>query len=766
MSSDYPIINTQNITLSFISPYSAPDVENPIIIRLMETDWPVENPLSITIRFVDSYSIPGAEDNITLDFGGSGDIPEPEDVEIIQGQSEIYIDTSIYEISIMEILAPEDSEIRIYDNSGEVTVIVEIEPEQTEIKCEFITHNVEHLPETIAETTYFITFSNEKNTSGGQANDLPNNIGTGNLGMGWKKTVEAVHYDFNTSWEQGTDLRLSKEKAWKQAMHINEGVQSPFIASMLHLDDFDTIPWGDFENKSDAENTLPYIGIMNFIDTFEKHSYGGFIVRDEQQECIYNVMQLLKGDFKDTHKRKRWNKPEYYDFSKRNSFNNDVSGQVHDKHHGTYWGPYWYSLWCQEQYFPWKGNEEVHLVLKSDFPLLQYPDFLTPSNPRCPFGYWYSGNRDNPDPPPPYEGPIMPLVKGFYYMNNTVFVKRLPSMEDIEVQSITMSIDMDSFLWDFSLTIVDKSYLNLIKPQDDTFIDIQININGYEWTCRVEEWSENITFNQRSWIINGRSPSIELAEPFCNPFSYKNDTTVQATTIVTDLLNLTNWSYVWESSAFLDTAMDWLIPANLFSFTNESIIHGIKQLVNTAGHFINTVPNTNTIKELQIKPIYKEQPWNWYHSTISPDILLVDAQCWEIGRKYNRKSKIDSIVLAGIGEASGILSTVKKEGTAGTYTAPMITSPLFTTPQVIRERGRMEIAESGNWIEHSIKLFSLRPAPEGVGLAQIGELAEFNESGNTWRGIIKSVSVNVDTRKLNTAMHVDQQIEILEYQNE
>lgn len=722
--------------------------------------YPLEHSLNILLRFTAPYPIPEGGASLTLRFGATGD------AEIINEPSEIRLTNEDHQVSVIITILHEESEIKLESADAETEVIIELVPESSELKISVDGQLVEHLPECIPAATEFALSITAGSVSGGQPNDLPNKVGRGSIKAPWKKTEKMVKKHFGASWEKFEDIWLRKKSPWQEPVDTLRQTKAPFIGKMTFFDQHFKLPWGDFIRLLDARNSALYVSKMDYIDSHDKAEWGGFMIRNKKTVNRYTNTQLLRGDFKDRHVEKPWDKLKHFDWHKKNQFKNGLLNQINDKHHGTYWGPYWYSLWCQEQYFPYKGNEEVHLVLKSDFPNLTRPEFLKPSNPRCPFDYWYSGDRDGPViPPPPWTGPIPLTIGDFYYMQNTVFVKRLPSMEDIEIYSVSMSIDMDSFLWDFSLVIPDRSYLDLIKPQGDTFIDIQININGYEWTCRVEEWSESITFGNKSWNVNGRSPSIELAEPFCNPYSYQNSTGAQAASIVSDLLSLTDWSFTWDSTDFIDPALDWLIPANLFSFTDKSIIHGIKQLVNTAGHFVNTVPDTNTTKELHIKPKYKDQPWNWYHSSISPDVMLVDSQCWEIGRKYNRMSKIDSIVLAGTGEDSGILSTVKKEGTAGVYTASMITSPLFTTSNVVRERGRMEIAESGNWINHTMRLFSLRPAPDGVGLVQIGSLAEFNESGDTWRGVVKSVSVNVQAMQTKTSVHVDQELEILEYQD-
>lgn len=684
-------------------------------------------------------------------------------VDIQAEHSEIKLVGTKQEISEIILILSEQSEIQIQNDDHDFEVLTELETEPSEITIKIPEHEVEHLPEVLTAASEFLTLSGIFDVGGGTASDLPNKLGHSGHRMPWMKAQNYVGKKFEQPWDDPLDICTKNKALWETPVKVSGDVKSPYINKMDFQDQHTRKPWGDFIHLSDSVFSVPFIAKMDFIDRFRKILWEGFVIRNRRTVNPYANTAAWRGDYKDSHKHKLWDTSRYYDKKFCNGFNNDAPGQIHDKHHGTFWGPYWYSLWCQEQYFPWESNEYIHLVLKSDFPLLTHPEFLTPSNPRCPFDYWYSGSRNGPIiSPPPYEGPILPLVKGVYYMQNTVFVKRLPSMEDIEVYSVSISADMDSFVWDFSMEVADSSYLDLIKPQGDVFIDVQITINDYPWTCRIEEWSENTSFGQRTWTVKGRSPSIELTAPFSNTYSYVNNDNDQATALVTDLLNLTGWSYTWTPSDYMTPYTDWLIPAGAFSFTEKTTLDGIRQLTDAVGAFINTVPDTNSEQSLIIKPRYLHQPWTW--GTAEVDSILVDSMCWEIARSYDRLVKKDHIILAG--ERNGVLGKVIKDGTAGTLYGGMISHPLFTTLDAVSERGRMELAESGNWVNHNIKFFSLEAAPDGIGLIDVGALVQMNESTTTWRGVVKGNSITVSKMTNTTAIDVYQELNIAEYIND
>ena len=162
--------------------------------------------------------------------------------------------------------------------------------------------------------------------------------------------------------------------------------------------------------------------------------------------------------------------------------------------------------------FPNKHPMHDPLICSNiDFNLNNYATEINAS--RCPYQHWHSGTRDK------YPGIVLPPETDFpaarqvYYMMNSVLVKEHITNQPVEVLGVSMTIDRDSWLWQFQVTVASRDCLEIIRPKDSVFVNIVIQLNGYEWLCTVESWSENRSFGKDAWTITGRSPSVIFSDP-------------------------------------------------------------------------------------------------------------------------------------------------------------------------------------------------------------------------------------------------------------
>jgi len=114
----------------------------------------------------------------------------------------------------------------------------------------------------------------------------------------------------------------------------------------------------------------------------------------------------------------------------------------------------------------------------------------------------------------------------------------------------------------------------------------------------------SIVLGKKSWSVTGRSPSIELAEPYSLISAYSN-TEMQGGQIVDSFLENTGWVAEWSNDNF-DPFTSWLVPAGVFNVSDTSAIKAIQQVTESVSAFIQTNADTNTIdageKKLIIKP--------------------------------------------------------------------------------------------------------------------------------------------------------------------
>ena len=714
------------------------------------SDYPLTDSIDILLRFTGFYDIPEPGDPITLRFGTIGSL------EIISNASDVRIVASQHSVSGVSVVASDTLSIRQNFANHEVEVIREIDNASIKICITGSNHLVEHLPDIVSNDAVINVLFQTSSIGGGQPNDLPVGLSTGGLRVSWFKAKNEVGRDFVFPWAGPDNVVLKNRVPWETPKDIVQQTKASFDAQMDKEDSRIEAQWGQFENRQDKQTESPYIGIMSFFDEFETAKWNKQILRDKKTVNNYKNTMGINGDFKDRHVNKKWDKSLYYDKHKRNDFKNNKPGSITDKHHGTYWGPYWYSLWCNEKYFPMPSDWEYQLVLKTDVPPLINTSFVEAGNIRCPFTYWYTGNRDSFKPIIIPSDQIFAERKKVYYMLNSAFIKRLPDNTSINFQSVSMSIDRNSWSWDFNVTLMTRDALELVWPVDDTLIDIEININGWKWTCRVENWSESVSFGQKSWSVSGRSPSVELGDPYLVEPSFAN-AEEHGGQIVDSILENTGWSATWSHDDF-NPHLDWLVPASTLNLYDSSKIEQMQSIVKAVGAFIQTVPDTNASKNFLIHPTYKRNPWNW-GSQITPTVFLNDAVCYEYGRSNNIIKPVNSVIITG--ENQGVIVSATKDGTAGDSPAAMVIEALMTSQEAATERARHEIGKTGFWINHSMRLFSLMPPGEAPGLMLPGTFINMSETGFTaWVGQVTGTQISA---AWSNGLEVSQQIEVEQF---
>ena len=436
------------------------------------------------------------------------------------------------------------------------------------------------------------------------------------------------------------------------------------------------------------------------------------------------------------------------------------------------WGELWYSLLCEKIYFPSPGdlirfkiNEVVDFGVCHNIVLISAYE---PNN-YCPYKHKHTGFRDNytiiPTPP------SAPIISWSYCMVNTVLVKRLPDNTPIEVYSVSIQTDEDSYLWDFTVVIPDEYHLNLLKPVIESgnlvLKDIEININNNIWTCRIERWSESISFGQKSWTLHGRSPSCELSSPYNPVSSFENISDLQGGQLINSVLSDTDWSIEWgfdnDSSTYSDNfnpVINWLVPAGVFSLAENTKMQAIQHILEAIQASIITKPNCYTDKALIVVPRFRHKPWEWgtqpYEETIIPHI------CSEVGQDFISNEDVNLVIVSG---EPGVTVKGTKTGTDGSKLGALFTHQLITSMESGHEACKNLMSKEGKWFERTFKFFSLDdgsvPTDLVPSLLLPTQLVRYTDGVSTWRGKVSSVSIEASMG--SNGVEVYQSISVLNY---
>jgi len=662
------------------------------------------------------------------------------------------------------------------------------------------------LPDCISKDSLIILKGDMSNIKRGELYDLP--LGTARLNGG--------------GYSEGIPQERSYVKAWNETYKMDELV-SFNIPANIPTDVINVNNWNSLIARDNFIVTP--VELLAPLDEMTDSLWLSFFIVDDhvikRYEGLTYVTDLLSVDYNQPSSHDVYHVTPTRDSANKTDFHTNVHWNAigkFDVSHTNNWGPKDYFSFCFKDYAP-------PICGQANFRLLPFdPDMIGicrevvfdldnyQTDTRCGYQYNRSGRRDSYMSGIEVEVryPYITPVKEAYYMLNTVLVKRLPDNIPIEVTSVGIRYDQQSWLWQFTIGIKSDTYLELLKPVDNVFMDIEISINNWKWVCRVEGWQESSRFATSAWTLNGRSPSMELGTPQNINTSYIYDPDGTAPTsgaqIIEDILTGTilgvddkgwraDWYYYLDpivgSSVFSGFSPSiaglgyegWGFPPGTFEWKDKTQIEVVKSLAESIGAFIITNPNCyNTAdKKLFIRPFVNIPPWHWTdtNDTYFPEIdhYVNVSYSSEIGRNYESSSPYNAVYVMGqkstdvqqSGNAEGIVVTeLYRDGVGPDFRvyAPDVVDPNLTSWQACVERGRAVLGQSGKWVNHTLRLFSLADyndeTPNISRLLLPGDFIQVQDkNSNVWHGVTTSVSL--DAASSNGVFSVYQTVEVKRY---
>lgn len=333
--------------------------------------------------------------------------------------------------------------------------------------------------------------------------------------------------------------------------------------------------------------------------------------------------------------------------------------------------------------------------------------------------------------------PALPNKNGWYILNS-LSVNRLDNGEKINVLDGNYSTDRNRWCWSYGLT-VPASEISKLEPIAGQSVILKIMVNGNEHHMMLENRSRSRRFAQETYSLSGRSQTALLDAPYAptRSFLQENERTArQLCQAELDRVNSNvqlNWQLIDELS--------WILPVNSLSYSNLTPIAAIKLIVESAGGFIYSEKNGNT---LTIKPKYKKTFWDSiaiadYDRLISVSLTKDQSTDYELYPDYN------GITLSN--DQTGLTGQVKRTGTAADILLETVNNPLFTV-ESMGAYGKSELAKSGMVETHSLVM----PISAEVGECAPGELTAFNAE---WWGIGDSVNVSFTHAVVNQTVKIE-----------
>lgn len=329
-------------------------------------------------------------------------------------------------------------------------------------------------------------------------------------------------------------------------------------------------------------------------------------------------------------------------------------------------------------------------------------------------------------------------AKNWWYILNSLEVTRLDTGQKIIVMDGNYNTDRSRWCWSYGLT-VPVSEINKLEPIAGQPVILKIMVNGNEHHMLLESRNRSRRFAQDTYTLTGRSQSALLDAPSSPTRSFLQEnerTSVQLAQAELDRVNSgvqLDWKLIDE--------LGWILPINSLSYSNLTPIAAIKLIVESAGGFIYSEKNGNT---LSIRPLYKKTFWDSI-ATADYDRLVPISLVKDQSTDYEVYPDYNGITLSN--DRSGLTGQVKRTGTSADTLLETANDSLFTV-ESMGAFGKAKLAKAGMVEKHSLNM----PISTEVGECVPGELIAFNAE---WWGIVDSVSVSFNHAAVNQTVKVE-----------
>lgn len=291
----------------------------------------------------------------------------------------------------------------------------------------------------------------------------------------------------------------------------------------------------------------------------------------------------------------------------------------------------------------------------------------------------FTDERCDPAPPDHLDN------KKVYFIMNEGYLKRVSDGVAIEMKSLNLSIDRDSWCWSFSasLPFTEEEKVN----SDDEYIEVELGLNGFVWRLLIESNTSNHQFASTDIQIKGRSPTAMLAEE-AGTRSYNQDIAASSVQLAQAELQRITLDSPFSLEWSLIDQIGWSVPAHAWSYMDLTPIKAIQEIAEGAGGFVSSHMKD---RKLLIQPRYAYAPWEWVG--LIPEVSIPFNLVLQRTREKDFKPEYNAVTVSA--ENQGIQAVVKREGTAGDKMAPPAVTAFINSEQPARTMARAELSKYG-----------------------------------------------------------------------
>lgn len=320
------------------------------------------------------------------------------------------------------------------------------------------------------------------------------------------------------------------------------------------------------------------------------------------------------------------------------------------------------------------------------------------------------------------------LVRRTYMIFNSATLRRVEGNLALPVDSMSLSLDADSWTWGFSAGLPGSTLSNIEPSSYGVPVEVEATVNGLPFRLLLGDVTRDREFGRSSISVPGRGKSSLLDSPTARVMNFGNTAIRTAQQLMADVLTDNGSPLGWSVNWGID---DWTVPANVFSHQG-TYISALNAIAGAAGAYLQSHA---TDQEFNVLARYPVPPWEW--EGLTPDYELPSAVVRQEGIQWTQKPDYNRVFVQG--QQSGILGNVLRAGTAGDVLAPLVVDQLITEAVAARQRGTRILSDTGRQAMVTLRL----PVLPETGIIVPGKSVRYVDGGETRFGFVRSVRVAV-----------------------
>ncbi len=394
---------------------------------------------------------------------------------------------------------------------------------------------------------------------------------------------------------------------------------------------------------------------------------------------------------------------------------------------------------CSTAYQPQKGNVALRF---SGINQPQVAPLVIRFSPEPEYCYWdEGGGLIDAHPTLPdidFKLPIGPQIRTSYLMRPSFDCVRVSDGLRIMLESASISRSRGNYAAQVNLGF--QSRIDAQRARNEV---LKVSINGYDFYCLAEQFSDSWQFNSASHSASGRSLLAQLSRPYVLPSSYTNGVSRSFAGVLGEILQNTPWQ---AEIAFTD----FVLPAGAVSLTDKTPAEMVNALAAELGCMCIC---DDAQKRLTVMPKWPTVPW--LIGSAVQDITLHDGVVYSLSSQEQISPACNSVFVRG--EQNGVSRQIKRTGTAGNTHAADIANPLIVDDMAARLCGTMALAETGSKVAWSLTCPVMQDLPPLIP----GQLVAVTVDSNTFKGVCDSMSISASIDN-DGGVNVEQSISLIE----